>query len=495
MNELSLARLRIVLKPILADPGNSAPDVPITDVCNDSRFVHPGSLFCAVRGFRTDGHRFLQDAAQRGASAFCISADWDGPVPSGRPVLRVSDSYFAWAIFCEEAAGRPADALRVHTVTGTNGKTTIAFALRHILRTAGRRTALISTVQFEPGDGTSEESAVTMPDAARLQKLFGRIRDCGASDAVMESSSHGLHQHRAGTLKFASGIFTNLTGDHLDYHKTMENYYQAKKLLFSSMLAEGAPAVINTTDEWGLRLFRETGGNKLDFSSEDPRAFCFLRRFTPDAKGSLLDFVLDGHSFRWHSPLRGPYNGANLLEAASAGYALGLDTETLRAAVETAPPAPGRLDPVNLPSGGLAFVDYAHTDDALIRVLDALRNILKPGGRLIAVFGCGGDRDRTKRPRMGRAVAGRADLAFITSDNPRTEDPLAIIDEIRTGIPAGASVRIEPDRAQAIRSAANLTGKDDILLVAGKGHEKYQEINGVKHPFDDREILQSLSGC
>lgn len=479
---------------LLTDPGAGDPD--ITTVCNDSRYVQPGSLFCAVRGFRTDGHAYLQDAAERGAAAFCISADWTGPVPHGRSILRVSDSYFAWAILCEEAAGRPADALKVHTVTGTNGKTTIAFALRHILRTAGRRTALISTVRVEPGDGTCEDSFVTMPDAAGLQKLFGRIRACGSSDVVMESSSHGLHQHRAGTLKFASGIFTNLTGDHLDYHKTMENYYQAKKLLFSSMLAEGAPGVINTSDEWGKRLFGEIGGNTLlAFSADDPKAFCYLRRFTPDDNGSLLDFVLDGHPFLWHSPLRGPYNGANLLEAASIGYALGLDTETLRHAVETAPPAPGRLDPVALPSGGLAFVDYAHTDDALIRVLDALRNILKPGGRLIAVFGCGGDRDRTKRPRMGKAVADRADLAFITSDNPRTEDPLSIIEEIRAGIPSGASVRIEPDRAQAIRSAAGLTGKDDILLVAGKGHEKYQEINGVKHHFDDREILRSLSVC
>lgn len=492
MNPLPLDRLRAVLRPFLTDPGEGDP--VISGVCNDSRFVQPGSLFCAIRGLRTDGHAYLQDAAQRGAAALCISSEWTGPVPPGLSVLRVSDSYFVWGILCEEAAGRPADSLRVHTVTGTNGKTTIAFVLRHILQTAGRRTALISTVRVEPGDGSSQDSFVTMPDAAGLQKLFGRIRSCGASDAVMESSSHGLHQHRAGTLKFASGIFTNLTGDHLDYHKTMENYYQAKKLLFSSMLSKEAPAVVNTSDEWGKRLFREIGGNKLDFSAEDPRSFCFLRRFTPDERGSVLDFVLDGHPFQWHSPLRGPYNGANLLEAVTAGYALGLDLETLHHAAETAPPAPGRLDPVDLPSGGVAFVDYAHTDDALIRVLDALRNILKPGGRLIAVFGCGGDRDRTKRPRMGKAVAERADLAFITSDNPRTEDPLSIIEEIRAGIPAGSAVRIEPDRAQAIREAASLTGKDDILLVAGKGHEKYQEINGVKHPFDDRAILRSLSG-
>ena len=492
MNILTLDRLRKALSPVLTDPGAGDPD--IVGVCNNSSCVRPGSLFCAVRGSRADGHAFLQEAARRGAVAFCISADWTGPVPPGRSVLRVSDSYFAWSILCEEAAGRPADSFRVHTVTGTNGKTTIAFALRHILRTADRKTALISTVRFEPGDGSAEDSFVTMPDAAGLQNLFGRIRDCGASDAVMESSSHGLHQHRAGTLKFASAIFTNLTGDHLDYHKNMENYYQAKKLLFSSMTAPGAPAVINTGDPWGMRLFRETGGNKLDFSAEDPHAFCFLKNFAPDDHGSTLDFILDGHPFRWHSPLRGPYNGANLLEAVTAGYALGLSPDLLRKAAETVPPAPGRLDPIRLPSGALAFVDYAHTDDALARVLDALRSILKPGGRLFAVFGCGGDRDRTKRPRMGRAAAERADLAFITSDNPRTEDPSAIIEEILTGIPDRTNVRIEPDRAQAIRLAAGLTGKDDILLVAGKGHEKYQEINGVKHPFDDREVLRSLGG-
>ena len=492
MNPLTLDHFRNALAPILTDPGVGS--LPVTNVSNDSRNIRPGCLFCAVRGSRSDGHVFLEQAAQRGAAAFCVAADWTGPVPAGKPVLRVSDSYFAWGILCEEAAGRPADAFRVHTVTGTNGKTTIAFALRHILKESGRRTALISTVRFEPGDGTAEDSFVTMPDAAGLQKLFSRIRECGASDAVMESSSHGLHQHRAGALKFASGIFTNLTGDHLDYHKTMENYYQAKKRLFCEMLAPGAPAVINTGDEWGKRLFCETAGNRLSFSAGDPRAFCFLKNFTPDDHGSTLEFFLDGQRFRWHSPLRGLYNGANILEAVTAGYALGLDTELLRKAVETVPPAPGRLDPVRLPSGALAFVDYAHTDDALIRVLEALRNILKPGGRLIAVFGCGGDRDRTKRPRMGRAVADRADLAFITSDNPRTEEPLAIIEEILAGIPEGASVRVEPDRAAAIRLAASLTGKDDILLVAGKGHEKYQEINGVKHPFDDREVLRSQGG-
>ena len=198
MKPLSLNRLREALRPVLSDPGSG--DLPVADVCNDSRSVRPGSLFCAVRGFRIDGHAFLSEAVRRGAAALCLSADFTGPVPPGLPVLRVSDSYFAWGILCEEAAGRPGDSFRVHTVTGTNGKTTIAFVLSHILRTARRRTALISTVRFEPGDGTAEDSFATMPDAAGLQKLFSRIRDCGASDAVMESSSHGLHQHRAGSL-------------------------------------------------------------------------------------------------------------------------------------------------------------------------------------------------------------------------------------------------------------------------------------------------------
>lgn len=489
---MELDSLRSALSCVLADPGEG--NVTLSGVCNRSSEAGPGRLFCAIRGSRADGHEFLADAVGRGASALCVAADWTGELPPGIPVLRVRDPYYAWGILCEEAAGRPADSFRVHTVTGTNGKTTIAFILHHLLKTARRKTGLITTVLFDDGSGQCTESSTTMPDAASLQKLFRAIREQGAEDAVMESSSHGLHQHRAGALKFSSAVFTNLAGDHLDYHKTMENYYQAKRMLFAEMLAPSAPAVIHTMDDYGKRLFRELGGNKLEFSQENPSAFCHLKRVTPDDSGAMLDFTLDGHICRWHSPLRGEHNAANLLEAVACAYALGLDLDILRQGAESAPPAPGRLEPVPLPSGATAFVDYAHTDDALMRVLTALRGILKPGGRLIAVFGCGGDRDRTKRPRMGRAVAEHSDFFIVTSDNPRTEDPLAIIREIEAGIPAGTAYGTEPDRAEAIRRAASLTGPSDILLVAGKGHETYQDVMGVKRHFDDREQLRALSG-
>ena len=492
MPDMELDRIRAALSRILTDPGCG--NAVISGVCNRSDEAGPGKLFCAIRGSRADGHDFIADALKRGASAVCAAEDWTGTIPADIPLLRVRDPYFAWGILCGEAAGRPADSFRVHTVTGTNGKTTIAFILHHLLKTAHRKTGLITTVLFDDGSGKCTESSTTMPDAENLQKLFLAIRDQGADDAVMESSSHGLHQHRAGDLKFSSAIFTNLAGDHLDYHKTMENYYQAKRLLFTEMLKDSAPAVIHTMDDYGKRLFRELGGNKLEFSQENPAAFCHLKRVTPDDSGATLDFTLDGYVCRWHSPLRGEHNAANLLEACACAYALGLDLDTLRQGAESAPPAPGRLEPVTLLSGATAFVDYAHTDDALMRVLTALRRILKPGGRLIAVFGCGGDRDRTKRPRMGRAVAEHSDFFIVTSDNPRTEDPLAIIREIETGIPAGTAYETEPDRAEAIRRAASLTGPLDILLVAGKGHETYQDVMGVKRHFDDREQLRALGG-
>ncbi len=485
---MTLQDLQKALAPVLKQ--NISADFPVTAAVNRSADVTPGAVFCAIRGAKADGHDYIADALQRGASALCVSESWQGNVPENIPVLRVSDSYYAWGILCEEAAQRPADSMNVHTVTGTNGKTTIAFILYHILSAAGRKSGLLSTVLCDTGDGHPAESFVTMPDAARLQKLFAGMKENHCTDAVMESSSHGLHQHRAGALKFSSAIFTNLTGDHLDYHGSMEHYYQAKKALFTSMLAPDAPAVIHTTGEYGKRLFREINGRKLEYSGENPRAFCFLKNVTPDASGSCLEFVLDGRHFQCHSPLRGLHNADNLLEALSAAYALGVDMDILLESAEKAPPAPGRLEPVPLPSGGTAFVDYAHTDDALSRVLDSLRKILPPGGRLLTVFGCGGDRDRTKRPRMGKAAAEHSDYVFVTSDNPRTEDPEFIISEILPGIPAGTAFEVIPDRAGAIRRAVSLTGKNDLLLVAGKGHETYQEINGIRHSFDDREQIR-----
>ena len=496
MQPLPLSSFAEALKPLLAAPYDPASDPLISSVANNSSKVTPGTLFLAIRGAKTDGHRFLPDAVRKGASALVVATDFDAPLPSGIPVLRVTDSYFAWSIVCETFFRRPSDSFHVHTVTGTNGKTSTAYFMRHYLDTvkSGTKTALVSTVCCDLGAG-AEPSEHTTPDAFTLQEMFAAMKSNGVTDAVMESSSHGLHQHRSGTLKFASAAFTNLTGDHLDYHGTMENYYQAKKILFRELLADDAPAVVNTDDPAGARLVSElkqerTGLRVLPVSfTGRSDAFCSLRSLQLNPAYSDLEFTLDGHHASLRLPLPGAFNAANCLTALCMAYGTGLPFDALLEASANMPHVPGRLQAVPLACGATGFVDYAHTDDALERVLGSLRAVLTGGGRLIAVFGCGGDRDRSKRPRMGAAAARLADLVILTSDNPRSEEPMSIIREIESGIPAGTHYLVEPDRAKAIELAVSEVQAGDILLVAGKGHETWQETREGKHHFSDIEIL------
>jgi UDP-N-acetylmuramoyl-L-alanyl-D-glutamate--2,6-diaminopimelate ligase len=496
MQPLPLSAFVETLKPLLAASLDSASNPLISSVANNSSKVTPGTLFLAIRGAKADGHRFIPDAIQKGASALVIAADYNGPLPSGLPVLRVTDSYFAWSVVCETFFRRPADAFRVHTVTGTNGKTSTAYFMRHYLDTVkpGAKTALVSTVCCDLGSGP-EPSEHTTPDAFTLQEMFAAMKTNGVTDAVMESSSHGLHQHRSGTLRFASAAFTNLTGDHLDYHGTMENYYQSKKILFRELLDDDAPAVVNTDDPAGARLVSELKQERpslrvlsVSFAGRTD-AFCSLRKLQLNPAYSDLEFTLDGHDASLRLPLPGAFNAANGLTALCMAYGNGLSFGALLEASESMPHVPGRLQAVPLACGATGFVDYAHTDDALERVLTSLRAVLTAGGRLIAVFGCGGDRDRTKRPRMGAAAARLADLAILTSDNPRSEDPMTIIREIESGIPAGTHYLVESDRKEAIELAVKKAHAGDILLVAGKGHETWQEMREGKHHFSDIEIL------
>jgi UDP-N-acetylmuramoyl-L-alanyl-D-glutamate--2,6-diaminopimelate ligase len=496
MQPLPLSIFADALKPLLAAPFDPAFDPLISAVANNSSKVTPGTLFLAIRGAKADGHRFLPDAVRKGAFALVVAADCNVPLPSGLPVLHVTDSYFAWSIVCETFFRRPSDLFRVHTVTGTNGKTSTAYFMRHFLDTVKSctKTALVSTVCCDLGAGP-EPSEHTTPDAFTLQEMFAAMKSNGVTDAVMESSSHGLHQHRSGTLKFASAAFTNLTGDHLDYHGTMENYYQAKKILFRELLADDAPAVVNTDDPAGARLVSELKQERpglrvlpVSFTGR-PDAFCSLRNLRLNPAYSDLEFTLDGQAAVLRLPLPGAFNAANCLTALCMAYGTGLPLGALLEASANMPHVPGRLQAVPLACGATGFVDYAHTDDALERVLSSLRAVLTAGGRLVAVFGCGGDRDRTKRPRMGAAGARLADLAILTSDNPRSEDPMSIIREIESGIPAGAHYLVEPDRAKAIELAVKEVRTGDILLVAGKGHETWQVTREGKHHFSDIEIL------
>ncbi|MFA5206435.1 MAG: UDP-N-acetylmuramoyl-L-alanyl-D-glutamate--2,6-diaminopimelate ligase, partial [Lentisphaeria bacterium] len=347
------------------------------------------------------------------------------------------------------------------------------------------------------------EADRTTPTPFEVQALLAEMRANGLRDAVLEVSSHSLAQRRLGAARFAGAIFTNLTGDHLDYHHTMEEYFAAKQRLFTEALEPGAPAVINVDDPWGATL---AAGLAALPANAAPRVIplsqgdagrtgvrlCGLRtgaagtEFTLDFAGGVLPGGAP-RAVELRSPLAGVFNGYNLAGAAVLALALGLPETAIREALAACPGAPGRLEPVHSPAGWTAFVDYAHSDDALDNVLRTLRD-LRPR-RLVVVFGCGGDRDRTKRPRMGAAAARHADLIFLTSDNPRTEDPEAILREIQTGIPAGTPCRVLADRREAIRAAVAAAGPGDLLLLAGKGHEPYQERNGIKSHFNDREEL------
>ena len=496
MTALSFADYARVLKPWSAACSGDF-SVRVHEVTNDSRKAGPGSLFCAIRGAKADGHLFLDEVVKKGAAGVVIASDSQWDAPDGLPVLKVTDPYRAWALVCETFCGKPAEGMDVYAVTGTNGKTTIAFLLRRIFRAAypDQPCGLLSTVEYDTGGPVCSESARTTPDAENFQKLFTEMNANGCVRAAMELSSHGLHQHRTGSLLFAGAVFTNLTGDHLDYHRTMENYYQAKRILFTELLRPDAPAVVNADDEYCRRLRCELAGAGREVHSvtlhAEAGADIRVKNLKLNASGA--DFLLETPwgNCQVHSTLTGEFNVCNLAQAAALAAACRVPLELIaRVASEPGIAPPGRLESQEIAPRVRAFVDYAHTDDALFRVMSSLRAVAER--RIITVFGCGGDRDKTKRPRMAAAAAKGSDLIIITSDNPRTEDPLAIIEDIRKGVPAGCECRIEPDRKRALELAAELAEAGDIVLAAGKGHENYQEINGVKHPFDDRQIIREI---
>ena len=472
------------LAPLRVD---GQPDGEISHITNDSRVVRPGSLFCAIRGTKTDGRRFAANAEAAGAAA--IVSD-DPELKTALPHLVCTDAYRAWGLLCELFAGEPARHLTLHAVTGTNGKTTTAFLLRALLKSAGQfRTGLISTVEYDCGDGCpAAEAARTTPDARTFQQILTRMHQADCSHVVLEASSHGLHQHRMGSARFRTAVFTNLTGDHLDYHHDMESYYQAKKLLFTESLAENGNAVINIDDPWGARLAAELNSPVLTLSLRKTEAAVRIALRDSTSTGTAFLLETPFGELNIATPLIGLHNVCNLASAVTAALASGIPAPAILKALRTPVQVPGRLERIDLPEGAAAFVDYAHTDDALERVLGALRPLCK--GKLIAVFGCGGDRDRTKRPRMAEVCGRLADLTILTSDNPRTEPPEAIIAEAETGFPKGCRYETEPDRPAAIRRAVECCAPGDILLVAGKGHETSQEINGIKYHMDDRELIR-----
>ncbi|MBN2643639.1 MAG: UDP-N-acetylmuramoyl-L-alanyl-D-glutamate--2,6-diaminopimelate ligase [Victivallales bacterium] len=461
-------------------------DFPVTTITDDSRKILPGSVFCAIKGAESDGHRFIDAAIAAGAQAVIIgNADY---MRSDVNCILVNNAYAAYAMTAEHFFDYPASTMRVCAVTGTNGKTTTVFLLHHILSMTGNRCGLVSTVKYSTGNREFPASRTT-PGAYELQALFAEMRAEKCQYALMEASSHGLDQRRIGTTRFEIGIFTNLTGDHLDYHGDMENYYLAKKLLFSTYTT--GYGIINIDDPYGARLAKELKENNtptiITSGFTDTADYRITNAYT-DASGATFELINKHCSLKVKSPLAGKHNIYNLTSALIAAELLGISQGKYLAALEKNFSVPGRLEHYHLKNGADVYVDYAHTDDALRNVLQSLRDLCPQ--RLTVVFGCGGNRDRSKRPRMAAVAAELADRIIITSDNPRYEDPRTIIADILKGLPAHADYTVEPDRETAIRLALTESASGDIVLIAGKGHETYQEINGELFEFDDAGLVR-----
>jgi UDP-N-acetylmuramoyl-L-alanyl-D-glutamate--2,6-diaminopimelate ligase len=466
-------------------------DTEITGLAYDSRKVGPGIAFVALRGTSADGHTFIPKAIALGASA--IIAEQAPADDVSVPWVHVRHSRIALAQAAAALHGHPAKSLTIAGVTGTNGKTTTAFLMHHLFNTAQKRSGLLGTVFYDLGNGGRLPATHTTPESLEIQGLLATMRDNGCRACAMEVSSHALDQDRVFGLPFAAAVFTNLTQDHLDYHGTMEKYFEAKVRLFD-ITAESSPRsalIINGDDAWGRKLverFQHTGRvTRFGFGVHNEFRAINVRY---DLTGTTFELEAKGRSFLVRSPLIGDFNVYNALGALAAAHGVGLNLREAVKSLQNAPQVPGRMERVSENSRFQVFVDYAHTPDGLENALRTAR-ALRPR-RLITVFGCGGDRDRTKRPKMAAAAEAGSDICVLTSDNPRTEDPEQILNDAKAGFARPQKHAIIADRREAIRAALENAWEGDLVLIAGKGHEDYQDIQGKKHPFDDRKIARYL---
>ncbi|MEA3188105.1 MAG: UDP-N-acetylmuramoyl-L-alanyl-D-glutamate--2,6-diaminopimelate ligase [Chthoniobacter sp.] len=463
-------------------------DREIASIACDSRRVKKGSLFVALRGEKVDGHQFIDFALNQGATAV---AGEDVAPDARATTITVPDSRAALADTAAEFFQHPSLHLKVTGITGTNGKTTVSFLLKHICERALMRSGLLGTVRYEIGDRILPATRTT-PESVDVQELLFQIRSAGCKAAVMEVSSHALEQQRVRNVEFDVAIFTNLTQDHLDYHGTMENYFASKTRLFTGLASQRkkkGKAVINLDDRYGVKLMEIAGKHDVPVTTYGLGTRAEFRASNVKIDFSGTSYQLDalGKSYFVRLPLIGRFNVSNSLAAIAGAAELGIDARTAVLALANAPFVPGRLEAVPAKRQFRIFVDYAHTDDALINVMNTLHE-LSPN-KLIVVFGCGGNRDRAKRPKMAAAVDQLADWAIITSDNPRKEDPEAIITDVKRGF-TNRNFEVVVDRRDAIFKAVAMAQSRDIVLIAGKGHENYQEFADYTVPFDDVAVAQ-----
>ena len=471
---------------------NKAPDI-----CVDSRLVKNGDIFVAVKGTIYDGHDFIEQAAAKGAK-YIVANEGGAKIgipDAGFETILVDDSAQAAAVLAQAGRGNPSSKLTNLAVTGTNGKTTVAYLVRSVIQTAGKKCGLIGTIVYDTGLD-SAHADLTTPDSLLIADAQQKMVTAGAEYMVIEASSHALSQNRLTGIKFRAAAFTNIAGDHLDYHKTKEDYLNAKTRLFTS-LSPGATAILNKQAPEAEHIAAQTSAKVLWYAV-DAQADIYARIESMEVAGTVFTLEYSGQSSLVKTPLSGRYNVSNHLAAAGLCLAAGFDLDTIAAGLSALKMVPGRLENIDRPQpndeAGLrnpsVFVDYAHTDDALKNALSALKPFCR--GSLYVVFGCGGDRDKTKRPRMARVAEQLADFVIVTSDNPRTENPGDIIKEIITGFqkPDSQTIVIESDRKKAIEFAIKTAAQNDIVLIAGKGHEDYQIIGTQKFDFSDKLIAQ-----
>ena len=483
---VKLSELLKNIKPVSV-VGNT--DIDIADVNIDSRRIAKGHLFLAIKGTQTDGHKYIGKAIELGATAI-VCEDMPESLADGVTYVQVPSTEDVTGIIATTFQGNPSTKLKLVGVTGTNGKTTIATLLYNMFRAMGHKCGLLSTVcNYIEGEAIPADH--TTPDPIELNRLLRRMVDAGCEYVFMECSSHAIAQKRIGGLKFAGGIFTNLTRDHLDYHKTVENYRNAKKAFFDT-LPKDAFAIINIDDKNGMFMVQNTKATVKTYST---RAMADFRARIIECHFEGMYLEVDGHEVGVQ--FIGKFNVSNLLAVYGAAIMLGKQPEDILVVMSTLKSVAGRLEPIRSEEGVTAVVDYAHTPDALDNVLKAIHEVLDgTDGKVITVCGAGGNRDKGKRPLMAQEAVKQSDRVIITSDNPRFEEPQDIINDMLSGLDQKQMKKVVSiiDRREAIKTACMLAEKGDVILIAGKGHEDYQEVKGVKHHFDDREVVREIFG-
>ena len=459
----------------------------ITSICMDSRNAEKDCLFVAVKGTRVDGHDFIDKVIEKGTSAI-VCEQMPEKLNSNITYISVEDSSFALAIIAANFYSNPSEDLKLIGITGTNGKTTTVSLLYRLFMAMGFKTGMLSTIDTRINEYIYS-STHTTPDAISINQRLAEMRDAGCEFVFMEVSSHAIHQNRIAGLDFDVAIFSNITHDHLDYHNTFKEYINAKKKFFDNLKPE-AFALVNIDDKNGNVMLQNTAAHKTTYS---------LKRLA-DYKAKVIEYHIDGmlmeiNSLQFYSLLAGDFNAYNILAVYATANLLGFEPDEILTHLSILKGAEGRFEVIRKPNANIsAIVDYAHTPDALFNVIKTINNLRGGNGRLIVVVGAGGDRDKSKRPEMASIASRNSELTILTSDNPRTEDPEAILNDMKAGIDPAKKAKslVIANRLEAIKTAVNLAVDDDIILIAGKGHEKYQDIKGVKHPFDDKKIIEEL---